>query len=267
MKKLQQLDQPSRLGRNPLKTAFKALCLVGLCAASAQEALATPIVWQTPTGSSTVDGAVSAKATFDLSTTGHIIVTLTNLLQNPKSDGQLNSGLTFSVSNVTGAATTVNTGNISTLSNGGSYTAGVTDALTRWAVSQPAANTIHLTTLTGGQPNRLIIGPDSDGDFNPNTGSYSNANPSVINHTPSVLGTATFDITVPGVLTASQIANVIFQFGTDEGSRLVTACNAADTSCGGGGGGGSGGEVPEPATFLLLAAGLPTLRAFRKQPL
>ncbi len=194
------------------------------------------IIWMTPSGSTTSGGNVQATCDFTLSN-NTVSLLLSNLEGNVISDSQTISGITFSVTSAagSGALTTFNSGNISTIDTGTSnYTAGVSDALTRWMATE-SGTTIGLTTLTGGQPNRLIIGPDNMGGFDPNVGQYTNANPSVSNHNPNVLGTASFAITVPGVTSASQISGVSFKFGTASTPESVT-----------------GQVVPEPSTLMSL---------------
>lgn len=217
---------------------FAVLCWV---AASVQPACATPIHYITPTGSSTKDGPVNAEAFFTIDPASHhITLTLSDLLQNPKSDGQLISGIMFVVSGtVSGSVTTANSGKVSNISNGGSYTTAVSDPLIRWKASS-SGTTIYLTTLSGGTPNRLIIGPDSAGGFN-GVGLYNNANSSIIQHNPSVLGSATFDITVPWLTATSTLSNVYFKFGTvnDKTTDVV-----------------QGVHTPLPSTVLLFGSGI-----------
>ncbi len=72
-----------------------------------------------------------------------------------------------------------------------------------------------MDVFSGGAPNTMIIGPDSAGGFNGTLGSYTSANPSITgNHQPSVLGSATFTITIPGVTAGSVLSGVKFEFGT-----------------------------------------------------
>jgi len=217
---------------------FSVLCWG---AASVQPACATSFHYITPTGSSTSDGPVKAAAFFTLDPSTHqIALTLTDYLQNPRADGQLISGIMFVVSGTgSGSLTTSNSGNISTISSGGSYTTPVSDALTRWTVSS-SSTTIYLTTLSGGKPNSLIIGPDSAGGFS-GAGLYNNANSSIIQHNPSVLGTAIFDITVPWLTATSMLSDVYFKFGTvnDKTTDMV-----------------QGVHTPLPSTVLLLGSGI-----------
>lgn len=185
--------------------------------------VASAQVYITPVGSTTGGGSVNAEADFTISN-GKIMLTLKNLGQNPTADSQLLSGLSFNISGATGsdALTTVNSGKISTISSGGAYTAGVSDALTRWVATE-AGNAISLTTLSGGTPNRLIIGTDSKGNLNPTLGGkYTNANSSITgNHNPNVLGSATFAISIEGVTQNSTLSNVVFDFGTASGSNTI----------------------------------------------
>lgn len=137
---------------------------------------------------------------------GVVTVTLNNLQADPKSIIQCISGLSFDVSGASGSGllSTVNSGEIITIASGGSYSSGGTDPLTRWKATE-TGNGISLTTLSGGNPDRLIIGPPG----------YANANPSILGDNPSVLQTATFTITVPGVSENSEFGHVLFKFGTD----------------------------------------------------
>jgi hypothetical protein len=208
-----------------------------------QSVWAGSISYCTPSGSTTKDGSVDAMASF-ITSSGGVTLTLTNLLENPTADGQLLSAIEFKVSGATGSgASTANSGQISTISSGGSYTSPAADALTRWKLSESGTQ-IDITTLSGGKPNRLIIGPDDNGGFDPSLGAYTNANASIIQHNPSVLGSAVFTISIPGVTDVSQISDVVFQFGTLAGSNTVIGeiCGAD--------------PVPEPGTLTLLGFGV-----------
>ncbi len=238
------------MSRSRLKNAGAITIFLAMLAVTST-ADANMISWITPSGSTTSDGSVSAQADFTLSAST-ILLVLTNLQQNLTSDGQELSGLTFGVTGASGSGslTTVNLGDISTIDTGtNDYTVGISDLLTRWEATE-SGTTIDLTTLTGGQPNRLIIGPDNMGGFDPNVGQYTNANPSVSNHNPNVLGTARFTITVPGVTSASQISSVSFEFGTQSTPETV------------------GGQlVPEPSMLAgLLSAAVMGLAALWLRP-
>lgn len=188
----------------------------------------------TPVGATTTDGPVNAHASFTVSN-GGVSVQLTNLLQNLKADGQMITGVYFDVSGAagTGSLITANSGYMSTISSGGAYTPGDADALARWEADHVGAS-VTLTTLSGGAPKLMIIGPDSAGGFS-QVGLYSNANGSVTNgaHNPSVLGSAIFNIAISGVTTSSIVENVVFQFGTNDAINQVAAA------------------TPEPASLVI----------------
>jgi MYXO-CTERM domain-containing protein len=230
--------------------------------------------YTTQAGSTDAAGeSIDATAVFTLNN-GSITVTLTNLQANPKSDAQLVTGIAFSVTGVsgTGSLTTSNTGLITTISHTGSYTSGTTDGLARWKASHSGtAVTLNLfgsgqpdhmiidpdsqgnldpsklNLFGSGQPDHMIIGPDSQGNLDPSKGGhYSNANPSIYNKNPSVLGSATFTISIAGVTTTSLLSNVVFQLGTTQGSdtfngQLVT---------------------PEPSSLAIAGLGALGLFAF-----
>ncbi len=181
-----------------------------------------------------------------------LTIVLTDLLANPTSDGQAISAITFTMTGATGsgALVTTNSGNISTIASNGTYTTPTSDALTRWQATETGTS-IGLTTLTGGQPNRLIIGPPNSG-----TNTYTGSGlASVVNHDPVAFETATFDITVPGTFTLTDLSNVVFQFGTTAGSNLVTGqvCGPPSTI---GCPSTQLGDTPLPAALPLFATGL-----------
>lgn len=230
-----------------------AIAALMVCAAPAGA-----VTFGTPSGSSTVDGAVNATADFVLGTNS-LTITLTDLLSNPTSDGQLLSGISFSIVGAVGSPTlTSSTGPLSVINTASNTysNAVVTSPLTHWGIVGGS-----LTALTGGQPNSLIIGPDSAGGF-AHAGVYNQANNSISNHNPMVLGSATFVISLAGVNPLSTINSVVFQFGTEAGSRLVTA--VCEIGCGGN---TSLSETPLPATLPLFASGLGALglAAWRKK--
>jgi hypothetical protein len=221
-----------------VKLALSAL--LGIAVLALASGVQAQITFSTPSIATTSDGSVDATALF-VEGSGKLTITLTDLQTGEHADGQLISGISFNVNSATGSGkiNTVNQGNISSINSDGTYTAGVSDPLTRWKASE-SGKTIDLTALSGGKPNRLIIGPDSKGGFS-HGGTY-NVNPSVTNHQPVVLGSATFTLTVPGITSLSTISNVMFQFGTTPDSIAGVVVPSTVTA------------VPEPGPMAILAA-------------
>src|SRR6516165_4315726 len=115
--------------------------------------------------------------------------------------------------------------------NDGTYTAGVASTLPHWSMLSNG----DLTTLSGKKPNELIIGPDDHGGFDPTVGKYTHANSSISQHNPVVLGTGTFNLSIPGITGSSIISDVSIQFGTTGYSVGAIAA------------------VPEPSSLALCA--------------
>ncbi len=222
--------------RSKATMAVAVLMAAASMATAPAPAQAGSITYTTAKGATTTGGSVDAKAVFTLKT-NEVDITLTNLLWNPTDDAQMISALKFNVSGASGtntASLTSSSGNTSTISSGGSYTSGVaTNPLPAWNATN-AGTSLELNALTGGKPKDLIIGPDSAGGFS-KSGSYSNANSSIIVHDPVVLGSATFVIDIKGVTSDSQLGSVVFQFGTTSGS------NQSDGVL----------SVPEPSTMAM----------------
>lgn len=192
---------------------LSAAAVVGLLLSFAPSAGA--VTFLTPAGS---PGGVDASATFTLGTDSLTLV-LTDLLQNPTSAGQTISGISFAIDTPGVPTITSSSGELTTINSDGTYTApSGSSTLDHWtAVYAPDG----VTTLTGAKPNQLIIGPDSAGGF-AGLGTYSNANSSITkNFSPWVLGSGTFDLSLPGVLPTSTILGVTFQFGTSTTENQV----------------------------------------------
>jgi hypothetical protein len=182
--------------------------------------------------SPTPGGPVDATADFTLGH-GTLEIVLTDLLQNPTSDAQLVSGVTFTVSGATGSGLLTSASGLDSSVNTklGTYTAGAASTLPHWSL----LSTSDLTTLSGKKPNELIIGPDDHGGFNPALGKYTHANSSISQHNPVVLGVGTFDLSIPGITGSSIISDVSIQFGTTGYSVGAIAA------------------VPEPSSLALCA--------------
>lgn len=142
--------------------------------------------------------SVDAEATFTTSP-GELIITLTNLLANPKDAGQLLGDLQFSLNTRdTGATLSSSSADFIKLASGGSATNDAVSS-TGWALgSGTLGSGNYLLCVICGDgvsvgphvaPAELIIGP----------GPYTNANSSLAGngpHNPFIDGTATFTILI-----------------------------------------------------------------------
>ena len=201
-------------------------------------AYANTFTFMTPAGASVGDGSVSASATF-ITGTNSVQVTLTNLLSNQKSAGQLLSDIFFVAGGLTSGTgpQSPSSATYITVADNGTTSAGVGPAV--WELTN-SAGTYHLNGLfgkgAGGTgPGDLIIGPPGAG------GIYSNANGSIAGnkpHNPFIDQTATFTLALAGATSSTVISNVVFSFGTQEGSNVA------------------GVPVPIPAAVWLFASGL-----------
>jgi hypothetical protein len=184
------------------------------------------------------DGPVSAVAVVTPGA-GEVTITLTDLLANPQSAGQLISGLNFDITDVTGVNSVSGSGELVTITGGGPASPTGSTSLTHWAATL-SGSTVTLTTLSGGQPNQMIIGPADS------SGKYSAANASIENFNPSVLNTATFTIFLNGSVTAaSTISDIQIQFGTGPEATLPNTPSVPD-----------GGSTVALLGFALCGIGL-----------
>ena len=90
----------------------------------------------------------------------------------------------------------------------------VAGAPTRWG-SSLSGSLVHLTALTGTQPENLIVG------LNPNQ------NMGFDNFNPYINGTGTFSFTCTGCTTASTLSDVAISFGTNGFSVPATVVGGA----------------------------------------
>jgi len=159
-------------------------------------------------------------ATFTVNTSAHTITLIvTNDVQNPKASTEEISGIRFAISGASSSSLTSGQGLLATIASGGTYSnPGTQSSLTtsgHWSDLTPTGTTV---SVAENKPkSELIIGPDSKGGYNPTTdggGAYTNANSSITGKQPSVLGVATFVISVPGITSSSTISNVQFSVGT-----------------------------------------------------
>ncbi|HVY92004.1 MAG TPA: hypothetical protein VHA14_04615 [Bryobacteraceae bacterium] len=234
--------------------------------------------WSIPSGASDSDGALAGYANFYLSdcVTGPaasctLNIAITNTEVNPKSAGQLISGLSFQLMNAgtalpaTGTLSdTINndsngngTGGAVTVVNSDLSTSTTTTTPARWdfgTVAQMGQGVagFDLTTLTGGSPQYMIMaaGPDN------------NVNASVTGHSPTLMGTVDFQIVgMEGLTTSTVLSSVNFYFGTGPDAHYAGTCT---TGCGSISTGGQG-AVPEPFSFVLAGGGLLGLAVLRRR--
>jgi hypothetical protein len=158
------------------------------------------------------------------------------------------SGISFQITGASGSGSlkSVNNGITASIEKGQSASIlNANDPLSRWQATE-SEDQISLTTLTGGTPDLLIIGPGAKG-----TGLYSNANPSITgNHNPSVLDAATFTIAIAGITSSSKLSDVSLLFGTGgfgtANETVELALSSAQSS------GGSSGQNSSSAAAVLL---------------
>lgn len=201
----------------------------------------------TGTGSGS-DGSLGASASF-VTSAGQLQVTLTNTLSATSiiSAGQALSDISFTLSNAPGTlGTTSASGQLGTLSGAANasktatYTSGTPS---RWlgAGGQGSfgisGSTVTLETIGGGQPTEMIL------PFVANGGAYANANGSLLNFNPSVIGPATFTLALSGVTANTTITGATFSFGTAPDTFIAGVPSTTP-------------PVPEPSSLMLLGTGI-----------
>ncbi len=199
------------------------------------------ISYATPAGSMVTGPLpVSAKATFT-TLANEIKITLTNLQANPTSVVEGLSRLEFTVSTGQTSGTLLSgLGTERTIAGDGTYSDAGSTTAAGWPLFTAGSQLdLDLLGSGGAGPSHVLLGPPNGSNV------YSNANGSIAGngpHNPFLGGTATFDISVPGVTTAlSTISAVTFSFGTSHDS-------SADND--------PGTIVPEPASMSLALTGL-----------
>lgn len=242
-----------------MKTIKYFTCIAFLAVSGSALAFTTTFV----TGSGATDSAgepVNAQVVFTTSANS-LSITLTNLIVNQKSAGQLVSDLFFSLAGSNAAGGTITADGPDALINvpkGAPHTpTSAGSGPSGWTLSF-SAGVFHLNGLGAAAfvPSHLIIGaPDGSGN-------YSNANSSIAGngpHNPFIDQTATWTISIPGISAGTFVTSATFSFGTTPG----------DTA---GGGGhctsGCGENVPDGGTTSLLLGfaltGLGVLRRYLK---
>jgi hypothetical protein len=214
-----------------------AFVLCGIMAAS--PAVGAIMTSFTSTGATTADGPVTAKATFT-TTANKITVVLENLIIDQRSVGQNISGLFFTLSTGQTAGTLAqSSGLLRNIASNGTYTDQGLNS-TGWQLSTSGSQ-LHLNVLgTPAGPTHTIVGAPNSSNI------YKKANNSIMGndpHNPFISESATFEINIMGVTSASRINNISFVFGTTPYTLLGTTPPPDPI------------EVPEPATLALLSLG------------
>ena len=196
-------------------------------------------------------GTVTGSGTMDLNASTHqITITLTNTTNlngsSPSSDDNLIAGLIFNLNNApsSGATLASQAGplvNISKTGSGGTAVP-VTGNPTHWGASS-TGHQVCLETAGGGSPDCATGGQPEDLIIT-NEATY-NINSSVTNHDPSILGTGTFIINIPGLNADSIVVSdsVSLVHGTSGSTEDVTLMPG-------------GSATPEPSSLLLAGTGL-----------
>ena len=209
---------------------------------------ATFTLFNTPAGSTVADGAVNASVSFTTST-NEVQITLQNLGTDPRSVGQNLSALVFTLDSGQHAGSIISSSGLErAVSGGGTYSDG-SNVAAGWVLSG-VGGSLQLDVLTGsghaGPAHTVIGAPDGSNE-------YGNANASIAGNGPHnafLAGPVTFDLSVPGVTSASKVSTVRFQFGTTDGSNQIAVTQSSD--------------VPEPTAAGLVVVGA-AISLFRRR--
>jgi hypothetical protein len=178
----------------------------------------------TTPGATVPDGSVSATAKFTPSS-GVVTVLLADTLVDPKSVGQLLSGVSFTLaSGLTSGTLGATSVNLRKVASDGSFT-DLGPASTGWALNQNFNGGFQLcvlcTDLGAAGPKHLLIGNPAV------SGTYASANASIAGnkpHNPFTQGIATFLINIPGVTSSDSVTSATFFFSTTEGISVPGTC-------------------------------------------
>jgi len=181
------------------------------------------ITYITGEGALTSGNPISASATFTTAE-GCLLLTITDLLTDPKDVTQAVSGLEFVLSNgaTTGTLISSSAQEI-TVNKGGMYGLGST-VLTDWSLINSLDGGLELQDLGFAGPRHLIIGPPGP------DGLYDKANGSIAGngaHNSFLNQTAAYYLAVGGVTEATMITSVKFSFGTTPGANTVAGMVAS----------------------------------------
>jgi hypothetical protein len=243
LKTLEETDMRRNRSSFAVRLAVAVLVIAGIASGST-------ITFATSPGSTTSDGSVNAKAVI-VTGPGTLTLTLSDLLGNPTSVGQLLSSFEFSLSPSLSALASMNSfAQERRVNSDHSFTEGGTVS-TGWALQAAGGGVVFICVIcpnngtpqptTNPPPSHLIIG----------AGAYTNANGSIAGngpHNPFLDESATFTISDSSITSATVVSNVMFGFGTQFGSQVTGQLSA----------------VPETNTMMLIGAGLILLGSFRR---
>jgi hypothetical protein len=182
------------------------------------------ITCTTTPGATVPDGSVSATAKFTPSN-GVVTVLLANTLVDPKSAGQLLSGVSFTLaSGITTGTLGATSANLRKVARDGSFT-DLGPASTGWELAENFNGGFQLcvlcTDLGAAGPKHLLIGnPALSGTYGSANGSIAGNRP----HNPFTQGIATFLINIPGLTSSDTVTSATFFFGTTEGISVQGSC-------------------------------------------
>ena len=194
----------------PLQRVAWAAFLCGL-SVSIPPAQASLITFTASSANLSNNGPVDASTTI-ATLANQIDVTLTDLQAGIRSAGQEVSGIIITL-NV--APTSVSIGSSAGTLIDAPSTAPVSGSPSAHWGAGHSGFTVTLETAgpfaQGGRPFDLIIGP----------GPWPSLNPSITNHQPEIQGTGTFDLTAPGITSATTVGSLEFLFGSGPDGRLA----------------------------------------------
>jgi hypothetical protein len=178
----------------------------------------------TTPGATVPDGSISATVKFTPSN-GVVTVLLADTLVDPKSVGQLLSGVSFTLaSGITSGTLGATSANLRKVASDGSFT-DLGPTSTGWALADNFNGGFRLcvlcTDLGAAGPGHLLIGNPAV------SGTYASANASIAGnkpHNPFTQGIATFLINIPGVTSSDSVTSATFFFGTTDGISVQGSC-------------------------------------------
>lgn len=217
---------------------------------------ATTMTFATVSGSTLDSQPLYSQVKFETFDGGTLKVTLTNLIENPKSVIQNISGLQWKLDDGSAASASIvsSSGRERTVNSNKTFTDGSVVS-TGWALDPVGGMGYQLRGLGSGTvgPKHTIIGL-------PNASSlYANANGSIKGngpHNPFLAGDVVFTLSIPGVdhNTRVQLDSVKFAYGTEAGRTVGALC--------------TGGceppvhtETPEPSTWAMMLSGAALIAA------